>query len=139
MSTVVLDGAHIVTVDASGSEFPGGHVVVTGNRITAVGPGAAPDVPPDARHLDASGCLITPGLVNTHHHLYQWITRGLAVDATLFGCLTTLYPIWGRIDADLVHTAASGGLTWLARLISSWSMVFLRNSGAVSRMKSFQN
>jgi cytosine/adenosine deaminase-related metal-dependent hydrolase len=115
MSTVVLDGAHIVTVDASGSEFPGGHVVVTGNRITAVGPGRAPDVPPDARHLDASGCLITPGLVNTHHHLYQWITRGLAVDATLFGWLTTLYPVWGRIDADLVHTAASGALTWLAK------------------------
>ena len=115
MSTVVLDGAQVVTVDAAGSEFAAGHVVITGNRITAVGPGIAPDVPPDARHVDASGCLITPGLVNTHHHLYQWITRGLAVDATLFGWLTTLYPVWGRIDADLVHTAATGGLTWLAK------------------------
>ena len=115
MSTVVLDGAHIVTVDAVGSEFADGHLVVTDNRITAVGPGRPRDVPADARHVDASGCLITPGLVNTHHHLYQWITRGLAVDATLFGWLTTLYPVWGRIDADLVHTAASGGLTWLAK------------------------
>jgi cytosine/adenosine deaminase-related metal-dependent hydrolase len=52
--------------------------------------------------------------VNTHHHLYQWITRGQAVDDTLFGWLTTLYPVWGRIDADLVHTAATGGLAWLA-------------------------
>jgi cytosine/adenosine deaminase-related metal-dependent hydrolase len=116
----VLEGAHVVTVDGSGSEFAGGHVVVTGNRITAVGPGAAPATPAgarriDARRIDARGCLITPGLVNTHHHLYQWITRGLAVDATLFGWLTTLYPIWGRIDADLVHTAASGGSTWLAK------------------------
>jgi len=111
----VLEGAHVVTVDGSGSEFAGGHVVVTGNRITAVGPGAAPATPAGARRIDASGCLITPGLVNTHHHLYQWITRGLAVDATLFGWLTTLYPVWGRIDADLVHTAASGGLTWLAK------------------------
>jgi len=111
----VLEGAHVVTVDGSGSEFAGGHVVVTGNRIAAVGPGAAPATPAGARRIDASGCLITPGLVNTHHHLYQWITRGLAVDATLFGWLTTLYPVWGRIDADLVHTAASGGLTWLAK------------------------
>jgi cytosine/adenosine deaminase-related metal-dependent hydrolase len=135
MSTVVLDGAHIVTVDAARSEFPGGHVVVTGNRITAVGPGRAPDVPPDARHLDASGCLITPGLVNTHHHLYQWITRGLAVDATLFGWLTTLYPVWGRIDADLVHTAASGALTWLAKTgcttTTDHHYVFPRDGGDV--------
>jgi len=111
----VLEGAHVVTVDGSGSEFAGGHVVVTGNRITAVGPGAAPATPAGARRIDVRGCLITPGLVNTHHHLYQWITRGLAVDATLFGWLTTLYPVWGRIDADLVHTAASGGLAWLAK------------------------
>ena len=135
MSTVVLDGAHIATVDASGSEFASGHVVITGNRITAVGPGRAPDVPPDARHVDASGCLITPGLVNTHHHLYQWITRGLAVDATLFGWLTTLYPVWGRIDADLVHTAATGGLTWLAKTGCSTTTdhhyVFPRDGGDV--------
>jgi len=135
MSTVVLDGAHIATVDASGSEFASGHVVITGNRITAVGPGRAPDVPPDARHVDASGCLITPGLVNTHHHLYQWITRGLAVDATLFGWLTTLYPVWGRIDADLVHTAATGGLTWLAKTGCSATTdhhyVFPRDGGDV--------
>ncbi len=114
----MLEGAHVVTVDGAGSEFAGGHVVVTGNRITAVGPGAAPTMPAGGHpinRIDASGCLITPGLVNTHHHLYQWITRGLAVDATLFGWLTTLYPVWGRIDADLVHTAASGGLTWLAK------------------------
>ena len=111
----VLERAQVVTVDGSGSEFAGGHVVVTGNRITAVGPGAAPATPAGARRIDARGCLITPGLVNTHHHLYQWITRGLAVDATLFGWLTTLYPVWGRIDADLVHTAASGGLAWLAK------------------------
>jgi cytosine/adenosine deaminase-related metal-dependent hydrolase len=52
--------------------------------------------------------------VNTHHHLYQWITRGLAVDDTLFGWLTTLYPVWGQIDAELVNVAATGGLAWLA-------------------------
>ncbi len=118
MSTIVLEGAHVVTVDPARAEYAGGHVVVTDNVITAVGPGRAPDdvVGGDqaVRRIDASGCLITPGFVNTHHHLYQWITRGLAVDATLFGWLTTLYPVWGRIDAGLVHTAATGGLTWLA-------------------------
>ncbi|GAA3177145.1 hypothetical protein GCM10020255_068920 [Rhodococcus baikonurensis] len=65
--------------------------------------------------IDGSGCLITPGLVNTHHHLYQWITRGLAADSTLFEWLTTLYPVWAGIDADAVHVAATGGLTWLAK------------------------
>jgi cytosine/adenosine deaminase-related metal-dependent hydrolase len=53
--------------------------------------------------------------VNTHHHLYQWLTRGMAPDATLFEWLTTLYPIWARIDADVVHLAASAALARLAR------------------------
>src|SRR6478609_2336853 len=113
MTTLVLQGAHVATVDGSANEYRNGHVVVTDGLITAVGDGPAPDLT-DARYVDASGCLITPGFVNTHHHLYQWITRGHAVDDTLFGWLTTLYPIWGRMDADLVYTAASGGLAWLA-------------------------
>jgi len=114
MNTLVLDGAHVATVDPAASEYSSGHVVVTDGIITAVGDGPAPSGAPDARHVDASGCLITPGFVNTHHHLYQWITRGLAVDDTLFGWLTTLYPVWGRIDAELVNVAATGGLAWLA-------------------------
>jgi len=114
MNTLVLDGAYVATVDPAASEYSSGHVVVTDGIITAVGDGPAPRDLPDARYLDAGGCLITPGFVNTHHHLYQWITRGLAVDDTLFGWLTTLYPVWGRIDAELVNVAATGGLAWLA-------------------------
>ena len=114
MTTLVLQGAHVATVDPAGSEFTSGHVVVTDGLISAVGDGHASRDLTDARYVDASGCLITPGFVNTHHHLYQWITRGLAVDDTLFGWLTTLYPVWGRIDADLVNVAATGGLAWLA-------------------------
>ena len=114
MTTLVLQGAHVATVDPAGSEFTSGHVVVTDGLISAVGDGPASRDLTDARYVDASGCLITPGFVNTHHHLYQWITRGLAVDDTLFGWLTTLYPVWGRIDADLVNVAATGGLAWLA-------------------------
>jgi cytosine/adenosine deaminase-related metal-dependent hydrolase len=64
--------------------------------------------------VDGSGCLATPGLVNSHHHLYQWIFRGLAQDATLFEWLTELYPKWARIDEPAVHAAARAGLGWLA-------------------------
>ncbi|MGF0248321.1 8-oxoguanine deaminase [Rhodococcus erythropolis] len=101
-------------MDSERSEHPDGYVVISGNKIVHVGAGKAP-VYPNAHVIDGNGCLITPGLVNTHHHLYQWITRGLAADSTLFEWLTTLYPVWAGIDADAVHVAATGGLTWLAK------------------------
>ena len=135
MNTLVLDGAYVATVDPAASEYSSGHVVVTDGIITAVGDGPAPRDLPDARYLDAGGCLITPGFVNTHHHLYQWITRGLAVDDTLFGWLTTLYPVWGRIDAELVNVAATGGLAWLAgtgcTTTTDHHYVFPRDAGDV--------
>jgi cytosine/adenosine deaminase-related metal-dependent hydrolase len=117
MSTTVIDGVHVVTMNAGREEHAGGHVVLEGNRITAVGPGSAPEAVRSGadRVVDGRGCLLTPGLVNTHHHLYQWVTRGLAVDDTLFGWLTTLYPVWARIDERAVDVAARGGLAWLAR------------------------
>lgn len=110
----VIRGAHVVTMDAGRAEYRSGHVVVEGNRIVAVGDGE-PAGYDDARIVDGTGCLLTPGLVNTHHHLYQWITRGLAVDHTLFEWLTTLYPIWGGIDADMVNVAATGALAHLLK------------------------
>ncbi|AGT91884.1 hydroxydechloroatrazine ethylaminohydrolase [Rhodococcus erythropolis CCM2595] len=113
-TTLVVANAHVVTMDSERSEHPDGYVVISGNKIVDVGAGKAP-VYPNAHVIDGNGCLITPGLVNTHHHLYQWITRGLAADSTLFEWLTTLYPVWAGIDADAVHAAATGGLTWLAK------------------------
>ncbi|MGI8888777.1 MAG: 8-oxoguanine deaminase [Nocardioidaceae bacterium] len=115
MTTTVLDGCTVVTMDADRHEYEVGHIVVEGARIVAVAEGPAPRDLPEATYVDATGCLATPGLINTHHHLYQWVTRGLAVDETLFGWLTTLYPIWGCIDEDTVRSAATGGLSWLAR------------------------
>jgi cytosine/adenosine deaminase-related metal-dependent hydrolase len=109
--TLVIDGAAVATV--SGPEYAAGHVVIEGARIAAVGPGPAPRGL-DARYVDGAGCLLTPGLVNTHHHLYQWATRGLAQDATLFEWLVALYPLWARIDAEAVGAAARAGLGWLA-------------------------
>lgn len=113
-ATLVVAGAHVVTMDGDRSEYSDGYVVISGNKIVDVGARTPPEYP-GAQVIDGSGCLITPGLVNTHHHLYQWITRGLAADSTLFEWLTTLYPVWAGIDADAVHVAATGGLTWLAK------------------------
>ena len=137
MDVVVIAGAHVATVDPVGTEFTRGHVVTRGNRIVAVGSGAAPDQWSElaVRTVDGTGCLVTPGLVNTHHHLYQWITRGLAQDGTLFEWLSTLYPIWARIDAESVQTAAAADLAWMAlsgcTLSTDHGYVHPRNGGDV--------
>jgi 8-oxoguanine deaminase len=111
---LVIDGCHVATVDAAGSEYPDGYLVLDGDRIAAVGAGPVPSHYAAAERVDGAGLLATPGLVNTHHHLYQWITRGYATDDTLFGWLTTLYPVWAGLDADLVQASAAANLGWLA-------------------------
>jgi len=133
---IVIENAAVATVDAAGTEHADGHVVVGDDgRIVAVGSGHAGRYRGPVRRVDGAGCLVTPGLVNTHHHLYQWATRGLAQDETLFGWLTTLYPIWGRIDAETVGAAAAAGLGWLALSGCTTSMdhhyVFPRDGGDV--------
>jgi cytosine/adenosine deaminase-related metal-dependent hydrolase len=114
VAATIIEGAHVLTGDAARSEYESGHVVCEGNRIVAVGDGPAGQEHA-GRRVDGRGCLVTPGFVNTHHHLYQWVTRGFAVDGTLFEWLTTLYPVWGNLDADITRTAATGALSWLAR------------------------
>jgi cytosine/adenosine deaminase-related metal-dependent hydrolase len=117
---VVIENCAVATMDGprhddSGAEYRSGHIAVTGGRITAVGEGRAPDPATDgARRVDGTGCLATPGLINTHHHLYQWLTQGLAQQSVLFDWLTELYPLWARIDAGQVNAAAAAGLAWLA-------------------------
>ena len=115
MTGTVLRGCHVLTMNPRADEYPDGYVAVGGNRITEIGEGPVPDHLGAARAVDASGCLVTPGLVNTHDHLYQWATRGRAVDSGLFGWLTELYPVWARIDEPVVRAAATGALAWLAR------------------------
>ncbi|MFD4575245.1 8-oxoguanine deaminase [Streptomyces sp. NPDC058417] len=113
---IVIENAAIATVDADGTEFADGHVVLAGHRIESVGAGPAPEGLTDvARRIDATGHLVTPGLVNTHHHFYQWITRGLATDHNLFDWLVALYPTWARIDEPMVRAAAQGSLAMMAR------------------------
>jgi cytosine/adenosine deaminase-related metal-dependent hydrolase len=118
VTPIIMNGCAIATMDgtgpgSTGTEHTTGHVVVAEGRVAAVGAGPAP--PADgALVVDGTGCLATPGLVNTHHHLYQWLTQGRAQQCGLFGWLTELYPVWARIDPDQVHAAATAGLAWLA-------------------------
>ena len=104
----------VATVDDRRTEIPGGWVAVTGGRVSDVGgPGHEP---PAVRTIDAAGCLVTPGLINTHHHLYQNLTRAYrpATGSNLFGWLTTLYPIWARLDEEAAYLSAWVGLAELA-------------------------
>jgi 8-oxoguanine deaminase len=114
-ASLVIEGCAIATMDgashdSTGTEIASGHIVVTDGVITAVGPGPSGV----AGAVDARGCLATPGLINSHHHLYQWLTQGMAQQSVLFDWLTELYPLWARIDADQVYAAASAGLAALA-------------------------
>jgi cytosine/adenosine deaminase-related metal-dependent hydrolase len=109
--TLLIENVHIAPV--VGTEVESGYIWIEGDRIRELGPGPAPDVP-DAERVDGTGCLATPGLVNTHHHLYQWASQGLAQDATLFEWLVALYKVWAAMDADVVKGASSAGLGWLA-------------------------
>jgi cytosine/adenosine deaminase-related metal-dependent hydrolase len=135
VTSFVLTDCHVLTLNPQRDEYPRGYVAVEGNRITGTGPGPVPERLAGAPRVQASGCLATPGLVNTHHHLYQWATRGRAVDATLFAWLTELYPVWARIDAGIVRAAVTAALAWLARTGCTTTMdhhyVFPRDGGDV--------
>ncbi|WP_345801100.1 8-oxoguanine deaminase [Microbacterium sp. AZCO] len=134
MTRTIIEGGFIATVDQGGTEHATGHVVIDGGIITAVGAGAAPDRD-GAKVVDATGCLVTPGLVNTHHHLYQWLTRGYSQDSILFDWLTALYPLWSRIDADLTAAGAAGAMAVLARsgctTVGDHHYVFPQGSGDI--------
>src|SRR4051794_14690060 len=106
-------------MDDSGSEFPDGWLLVRDGLVAEVGAGA----PPAAESVfDLAGAVVTPGLVNTHHHLYQTLTRARAQEATLFEWLRELYPVWAQIDAESEYAAARCGLAELA--LSGCTTVF---------------
>lgn len=133
MTSTLFTNCAIATLDAAGTEHASGYVLVEGNRIAAVGEGSPPAHVQANSTIDGEGCLLTPGLVNTHHHLYQWATRGYAVDKNLFNWLVELYPTWGRIDEEIVGQSAGAALGWLALTGCTTSTdhhyVFPRDSG----------
>lgn len=112
-SEILIRGAAVVvTMDPARREIIGGDVLVRGGVIAAVGPGLVTR----GRVIEARGCVVTPGLVNTHHHLYQTLTRVVpgGQDALLFGWLQMLYPIWARFGPEEMFVSAQVGLAELA-------------------------
>ena len=109
--SLLLHNAHVVAMDDEGSEHDDGWVLIANGHIEAVGG----SIPPEAgESIDLGGAVVTPGLVNTHHHLYQTLTRARAQEANLFTWLQTLYPVWAGIDEESVYAAARTGLAELA-------------------------
>jgi len=115
MPTLLLKHADlVVTMDADRRRIPNGGLFVRDNVIEQVGLTA--ELPTDADQvISARGMIILPGLVNTHHHLYQTLIRAVpaAQDATLFGWLKTLYPLWAEMTSEAVYTSALVGLAEL--------------------------
>jgi cytosine/adenosine deaminase-related metal-dependent hydrolase len=117
--SLLLRNAHVVTMDDEGSEHPDGWVLIANGRVESVGG----SIPPEAvDSIDLGGAVVTPGLVNTHHHLYQTLTRARAQEADLFTWLRELYPVWAGIEEESVYAAARTGLAELA--LSGCSTVF---------------
>jgi 8-oxoguanine deaminase len=116
--TLLIKNADVlVTMDARRRELKHAGLLVEDNRIVAVGPMA--ELPATAdRVIDLAGHIVIPGLINTHHHMYQSLTRAVpaAQDAELFGWLTELYPIWARITPEMIRVST---LTAMAELLLS--------------------
>jgi cytosine/adenosine deaminase-related metal-dependent hydrolase len=109
--TLIRNARLVLTMDDAGSEIPNCDILMRDGVIVEVGQGLSSA----GQVLDAAGCLVTPGLVNTHHHLYQSLTRAVpgGQDALLFGWLQTLYPIWSRFGPEEMYVSAQVGLAEL--------------------------
>ncbi|AXX98460.1 8-oxoguanine deaminase [Profundibacter amoris] len=114
MADILIKGADtLVTMDDARREIAGGDIRISGGMIAEVGQNLPQN---GAEVVLAKGCVVTPGLVNTHHHLYQTLTRAVpgGQDALLFGWLQTLYPIWANFGPEEMRISAMIGLSELA-------------------------
>jgi 8-oxoguanine deaminase len=118
LGTLLFKNAMVVaTMDDARREIKDGWVFIEGNRIKAIG--APSDLPQIADEvIDAAGHVVLPGLINTHHHMYQTLTRAVpaAQDASLFGWLKALYPIWARLTPEMIRVSTQ---TAMAELLLS--------------------
>jgi 8-oxoguanine deaminase len=118
MSTTLFKNAlALATMNSSREEFRDASLLIEGNRVLAVGP--ARDLPTTADAvIDCVGHVVLPGLINTHHHMYQTMTRAVpaAQDASLFDWLKTLYPIWARLTPEMIRVSTQ---TAIAELLLS--------------------
>ncbi len=112
MRTLLHDARLVAPMDDARSRFAGGYVLVEDDRILAAGPPPVPAGTLVDRRIDASGKVVLPGLVNTHHHLPQVLTRNVprVQEAPLFRWLVELYEVWRHLDAAAVAAAARVGL-----------------------------
>ncbi len=110
--TLIRNADVLVTMDAARAERRGADLLIRDGVIAAIGHGLTTT----GETVNAAGCVVTPGLVNTHHHLYQTLTRAVpgGQDALLFGWLKTLYPIWAQMGPEEIHVSAMAGLGELA-------------------------
>ena len=115
----LLVNAHVVTVDDRGTEHASGWILLEDGFVRDIGSGERPEAD---MVEDLGGAVVTPGLVNTHHHLWQNLTRARAQEANLFGWLRELYPVWAAIDDEAEYAAARAGLAELA--LSGCTTVF---------------
>ena len=115
MPTLLIKNAHILTMDDSQTEIPNGAIFIRDGFIEQVGANYQLPITGD-EVLDLKGHVLLPGLVNTHHHFYQTLTRAVpaAQDANLFNWLKTLYPIWARINPEDIFISTSTALAELA-------------------------
>ena len=118
MRTLFANG-HIATMDEAGTEIPNGWLLVDDGFVEEVG---SDNPPPAEAYENLAGALVTPGLVNTHHHLFQSLTRTRAQQADLFTWLKQLYPLWQQLDAEAEYAGARAGLAELA--LSGCTTVF---------------
>ncbi len=115
MTTLLIQNAYIITMDDHQREIPDGGLFIRDGFLEQVGQTAS--LPSDADEvLDLQGHILLPGLVNTHHHFYQTLTRAVpaAQDANLFNWLTTLYPIWARLTPEDIFLSTQTALSELA-------------------------
>ena len=110
---VIANARCVATVDHDRREIDGGWVAIADGLVVGVGEG---EPPPAEELIDATDCLVTPGLINTHHHLFQNLTRAYPpmTDKALFGWLTSLYPLWRGLDTEAAYVSAWVGLAELA-------------------------
>jgi len=114
-SILIKNPLRVATMNDAGDEFSGGHVLIENGLIKSIGPDPL-DIPVD-KTIDASDMVITPGFINTHHHLYQTLTRNIPLmqDQPLFSWLTNHYEVWRELTTEAVTVSTQTGLLELMR------------------------
>jgi cytosine/adenosine deaminase-related metal-dependent hydrolase len=115
MRTLIKNALLVSTQNDSNDEFQGGHILIEDGVIQSIGPH---DIQVNADEIiDASGMLVTPGFINTHHHLYQTLTRNIPLmqDQPLFPWLTNHYEVWREVTTEAIEVSTKTGLLELMK------------------------